>query len=228
MSSLISGDARSDISPGSLLPIRFFALRPGLIKGNLGATDNRIGLFLQGCKIGCRGCMSRFSWDPAGGEGATVGALLEKIREFPGPIGGATISGGEPTEQSGAVVAFMTGFRKLFPNSEVEIVVYSGRLWRYIRKHHPDIIDLADVVISGPYVHTLPHTALTGSSNQEVHLLSPLAKRLYKGWEAWPTDQIQIDASFDQAGRRAVRTFGITNTERLRRVAESVGMKSVS
>ena len=70
----------------------------------------RIGLWVQGCTIRCRGCVSQDTWprDPA--KAIAVRELLAWCRRVaPRGPDGVTISGGEPFEQPAALRALLTG-----------------------------------------------------------------------------------------------------------------------
>ena len=53
---------------------------------------------LQGCSVGCHWCDTKYSWDPADGHQATLGALVAEAAAF--PCRRAVITGGEPLESS--------------------------------------------------------------------------------------------------------------------------------
>jgi hypothetical protein len=79
-------------------------------------------------------------------------------------------------------------------------------------------------VVTGPYVRTRAATALAGSDNQEVILLTPLAERLYCGWQDWPRHALQVGwAKMDQ-----MITVGIPHTPRLAGAAQQAGVVEVS
>ncbi|MEV7139458.1 4Fe-4S cluster-binding domain-containing protein [Streptomyces tauricus] len=70
----------------------------------------RLGVWFQGCALACPGCMSRHTWDAAGGRATTVGELL-KSWEAALALGaaGLTVSGGEPLAQPAALAALLRG-----------------------------------------------------------------------------------------------------------------------
>src|SRR5882724_6942802 len=93
--------------PGSMrlsrvyFPVR--ALGPG----------TRLGIWVQGCTLGCPGCMSRDTWDVAGGRVVLVSevvALWRAAREQGAT--GVTVSGGEPAEQAGEVAELIRQIRR--------------------------------------------------------------------------------------------------------------------
>lgn len=103
---------------------------------------------------------------------------------------GLTISGGEPTDQITALSKFLVNFRQEFPNAE--LVLYTALLWSRLKHQYAGLLALCDVVIAGPYIQSLTSTAMSGSCNQTVELLTPHAKRLYAGWQDWPVHRVQV------------------------------------
>lgn len=68
----------------------------------LGAVDGpgiRFVIFTQGCKLKCKYCQNRDTWNPCAGTLYTVQEILDKILRYKNyilPSGGVTVSGGEP------------------------------------------------------------------------------------------------------------------------------------
>ena len=65
----------------------------------------RVGIWLQGCSIGCRECVSQDTWPSSIGE-TSVAALLPGVTaalRADATLTGVTISGGEPLEQAVAL-----------------------------------------------------------------------------------------------------------------------------
>lgn len=203
--------------------IRLAQLAFGLGPSVLGATGNRIGVWTQGCSLPkCAGCTSAHTWSAKAGRTIEVNTLLKIARAQPHPPTGLTISGGEPSDQAAAVEALIEGFREAFPSAEV--VLYTGLRWPVFVARHPVLAALPDVIISGPYVRTLAATVLAGSSNQEVRLLTPLAKRLYLDWDQWPKHRMQVG----HGGEKQVITIGIPQSNLMERAARQTGTPGIS
>lgn len=195
----------------------------GLGPGVLGASANRMGVWTQGCSLRkCPGCSSTHTWPSTGGKRVTVEALLRLAHAQASPPSGLTVSGGEPTDQVEAVTALITGFRETFTGTEV--VLYTGLNWPVLTRRFPDLSALLDVAVTGPFVRTREASPLAGSNNQEVHLLTPLAKRLYREWQEWPRHTLQIG----HAQAEELVTVGIPHTPRMARAARQVGAISVT
>ena len=195
----------------------------GLRRGVLGASDNRMGVWAQGCSLTkCPGCSSTHTWSPDAGKEVSVESLLRLARAQSRLPSGLTVSGGEPTDQVEGVMALVKGFREAFPDAEV--VLYTGLRWPVLEESFPALMLLFDVVIAGPYVRSLEAIPLAGSGNQEVKLLTPLAERLYCGWQDWPRHALQI--GHGKSGD--VITVGIPHTPRMARAAQQVGAVGVT
>lgn len=170
--------------------LRLNAAAHGLRRGVLGATDHRVMLTLQGCShTKCPGCTSSHTWDSNGGRLMPVNGLIRWMQSLP-RVDGITLTGGEPSDQAEALACLLLQFRSAFPSAEV--VLYSALLWPRLQQNHTPLINLCDVVIAGPYVASLPPTPLAGSSNQTLHLLTPLAEQLYADRESWPLHRVQV------------------------------------
>jgi anaerobic ribonucleoside-triphosphate reductase activating protein len=170
--------------------LRLNAAAHGLRGGVLGATDHRVMLTLQGCShTNCPGCTSPHTWDANGGRLFPIKGLIRWMKSLP-RIGGLTVTGGEPSDQADALAHLLREFRTRFPHGEV--VLYSALLWPKLQRNHAHLVGLCDVVVAGPYVSSLPPSPLAGSSNQTVHLLTPMAERLYADWKNWPLHRMQV------------------------------------
>ena len=190
----------------------------GLAAGVLGARPGRMGVWTQGCSLTkCPGCASRHTWDAEGGRDMAVTTLLRLAGSYRPTPTGLTLSGGEPTDQAPAVAALAIGFREAFPDAE--LVLYTGLSWRALMRRFPWLAEPFDVIVAGRYARTREATALTGSANQEVRLLTERARELYAGWESWPRHALQVGAG----GPGELITVGIPDTARLNRAADRVG-----
>lgn len=150
--------------------------------GNLG-YGRRAVIWVQGCTIACPGCISRHTWNRKGGEVMMVTELAELIQLSEmrsGPLDGVTITGGEPSEQAGAVrnlIRLLRGDSWL--GGARDVLLYSGREWTDLVRLGLTEPELFDAVIAGPYVNVLPRQTLAGSSNQRLVPLTPLGALRY-------------------------------------------------
>ena len=143
----------------------------------------RIGLWLQGCSIGCAGCISQDTWPRDAGRAIAVDALVAWCRDVSGDApDGVTISGGEPFEQPAGLAALLMalGAWRDEVNGDFDILCYSGLPLRRLQTEHATILDALDAVIPEPYVASLPLGKVwRGSTNQSLVPLSERGRRRY-------------------------------------------------
>lgn len=194
----------------------------GLDKFVLGATDQRMGVWVQGCNLACPGCSSVHTWSAKKGKQVSVDNLIKLAKMQKTKPAGLTLSGGEPAAQANEVLKFVRAFREAFPAAEV--ILYTGLAWVDFNKNHRLLADSLDVVIAGPYDHAFSATPLAGSSNQEVKILTELAEFLYHDWKNWPTHKQQLAAG----GFNSVVTVGIPDTHRMAKAVDRSGALKVT
>lgn len=138
----------------------------------------RVGIWLQGCRIRCKGCVSMDTWEPDPRRAMPVQALLEWCRNTTGnDLDGITISGGEPFDQPGALRALLQAFHAWRRQSglDFDLLCYSGYPMKTLQRKHKPLLALLDAVIPEPYADGLPlGKRWCGSANQP---LIPLTER---------------------------------------------------
>lgn len=144
----------------------------------------RIGLWFQGCSIGCKGCISRDTWTKDAGNHIEIDSVLEWCRTVSGSaLDGVTISGGEPFEQHEALHQLLIGLRAWTDGlpQPVDYLCYTGLQHRAVERRYPYILQHLDLVITGSYLQELPPASLRGSSNQKLLMLTELGRERYGG-----------------------------------------------
>jgi len=133
----------------------------------------RAVLWVQGCQLACPGCLVPNSWSRRGGERHTVSDLVDWVLAIE-DIEGLTLSGGEPTEQTSALVELITRLRE---HRDLGVVCYTGHYLEELGADHP-LLRHVDLLIDGPYRKELHADLLwRGSSNQRLHWLTPRYRR---------------------------------------------------
>ena len=132
----------------------------------------RAVLWVQGCSLGCPGCFNPDTHAFGGGERVPVHDLFQRLVALSTSIEGLTISGGEPLQQRGALLAFLRRVRRETPLS---VVLFTGYTWEEVQRM-PDaetLLSCVDVLIAGRY-DASQHLArdLRGSANKTVHMLT--------------------------------------------------------
>lgn len=176
----------------------------------------RAGIWMQGCTIGCAGCVSRDTWDPAAGTAVEVTAVLDWLAAIDGPVQGVTISGGEPFQQPDALAELLAGIdhwrrdrgddtddtddtEEAEEAEGADVLVYSGYPWSRLRRtpRLRALLGHCDAVIAGPYVRRRnTGTPLRGSDNQRIVALTPLGLRRYGPSAASHTEaRMQVEVS---------------------------------
>ena len=138
------------------------ALGPGL----------RYVIWTQGCPFSCPGCISPEGHSVGGGHVVSIQELADDIVANK-TIGGLTVSGGEPFLQSEALLQLLRLLKARRP--DLNVIIFTG--FTIEQLNWPDaqqILRLTDVLIDGPYVDEQNDgKGLRGSSNQQVHCLTP-------------------------------------------------------
>lgn len=130
-------------------------------------------IWVQGCDIGCRDCMSAHTWGRAAGALARVSDVADWA-EATGRRN-LTISGGEPMDQARALTELVTELRL---RDSWTVTCYSGYSREDLDDDRPpgsrSFLDHLDILIDGPYREEEHRSLLwRGSANQRVHLRSP-------------------------------------------------------
>jgi anaerobic ribonucleoside-triphosphate reductase activating protein len=157
----------------------------------------RIALWLQGCTIRCKGCVSQDTWARDRGKTIAVAALVDWCRRTaPDGPDGVTISGGEPFEQASGLRALLRGLVawRQSAHLDFDILCYSGYPLTRLRQKHAAIVDLLDAIIPEPFVEGMPLThRWRGSANQPLVPLSERGRQRYAS---------SIDAAVDLDSKR--------------------------
>lgn len=189
----------------------------------------RAGIWVQGCTIGCAGCASTDTWDPAGGEAVEPAALVSWLDGLPEPLDGVTVSGGEPFQQPealGTLLAAVSDWRGTRP---LDVLVFSGYAWPRLagRPEYAAALAHCDTVVAGPYVERRnTGVALRGSDNQEIVTRTALGVARYRDADTTPAPAMQVLLSGGD-----VRLIGIPrggDLERLRAGLTARGVRAES
>lgn len=140
----------------------------------LGPGD-RIGIWVCGCRRGCRGCSNPELWNRRDEYEISVedaASLIKRIAAH-GPVDGFTVSGGEPMDQA----AELAGLLGEIASVSDDIFIYTGYRIEELRAREDPatdrVLELAAVLADGPYVEELNDgTVLRGSSNQRLIVLN--------------------------------------------------------
>lgn len=147
---------------------------------------NRVCLWMQGCSKKCDGCISPDLQNPCGinVNESRLAELLAQVAQN-NQCTGLTISGGDPFEQTVALLKLL----KLVRNQFDDILVYTGFRLDDIANGETGeegikCLEYIDVLIDGRYIKTLnsPKCVLRGSSNQTIVYLNNNKRTLYEAY----------------------------------------------
>jgi anaerobic ribonucleoside-triphosphate reductase activating protein len=138
---------------------------------------NRIGIWFQGCSIGCPGCVSRDTWAKNTGRELTISKVVEICKPWLATCDGITFTGGEPLDQLENLIGLCRLLRQYHDGDHLLFTGYETA--EVISK---PIFDpgMVDILITGPFQPQAGHSKiLRGSDNQEILLLSQRAHERY-------------------------------------------------
>lgn len=131
----------------------------------------RLAIFTQGCYHNCEGCHNKHTQDPYGGYWVTAGEIIDRVTHNP-LCGGITLTGGEPVEQSEALIPVAQAVRDMKKN----VWMYTGYTWEQLfikmrSDHHiEELLHLVDVLVDGKFEISMRNLDLMyrGSVNQRL------------------------------------------------------------
>jgi anaerobic ribonucleoside-triphosphate reductase activating protein len=165
----------------------------------------RLGIWVQGCPLACRGCMARDTWTPAAGTAVPVADLAELCRRAAGSgADGITVSGGEPLAQPEALACLLTEIdtiRAELGRREFDILVYTGYEPAEFTPEQRRAVAVADVLITGRFDITAPTGLIwRGSANQEMVPRTLLGRERYADMVGRVPARAPIQASVTDDG----------------------------
>lgn len=179
----------------------------------------RLGIWFQGCSIGCAGCVSHDTWDPTGGVSVSVAEVADYLRSKIETLSltGVTISGGEPFEQPEALLELLVALRKASGESDLDILCYSGLPLKRLRRQYQGHLQQIDALIPEPFVgNRAENVHWRGSANQPMVLLSDLARQKYSVAQQG-SNAMQVVVSEQQ-----VWLIGVPHSDDMERLARLV------
>lgn len=154
----------------------------------------RVGIWLCGCRRGCRGCSNPELWEQRPEYEVTVDDIIDLVSRIDETheIDGFTISGGEPMDQSEELSQLLL---RLSEYSK-DILAYTGyRIDELKDRRDPDTdvaLSQIAVLIDGEYRESEnTDVLLRGSANQRIHILIPEMAEIYENYLSSAHNQIQ-------------------------------------
>jgi anaerobic ribonucleoside-triphosphate reductase activating protein len=144
----------------------FFNLMGETYPTTVNGPGSRYLIHLQGCNLGCKGCINPESWSFKLNKRVNVKQLAEKIINIKPE--GLSISGGEPFIQSLALLKFLEYINDA--NLPKGVLIFSGYTEEELKliPEYESILVLCDVIISGRYEESKRvYDSMLSSSNQK-------------------------------------------------------------
>ena len=149
----------------------------GLILNDIAAASGLcVSFFTQGCPHRCKGCHNPETWNFDGGKEFTSGTLDEIIKGLTaqGIQRNLCIMGGEPLCEENAFLTDLVIREVKRKVPEAKIYVWTGYIYEDLihqsQPHVRNVLELADVLIDGPYIEAERDVTLNlrGSRNQRI------------------------------------------------------------
>ncbi len=155
------------MKPLSNSVLRLYHLQPSI--HTLGPGE-RFGIWVQGCGLGCKGCLVPQSHDRNGGFLLRLGNLCSKVLDS--SCEGVSISGGEPLDQHEALLAFLKILE--FDAPELSVMLYSGYTLKQLKDMNSvELLKFVDILVDGGFEQDKAVAdPWRGSSNQGIHFLT--------------------------------------------------------
>jgi anaerobic ribonucleoside-triphosphate reductase activating protein len=160
---------------------------------NLG-PGRRVGFWVQGCDLGCKGCVNQTLWSNNGGRSMEVVDVFNWLLTLDVKLNGITLSGGEPFQQYESMIAFLHLVKE---KTNLDVYCFTGYYLRELEVLFPDKLfyRYMDFLVDGRYVAERHEDMnVKGSANQTLYQIeSGVAVAL----EALPSQRWSVQVSRD-------------------------------
>lgn len=129
----------------------------------------RVSLFVSGCRLHCKNCFNKDSWDFSAGKLFDADIKMKILCALDHSyISGFSLLGGDPfePEHEKQLVSLLRVIKSTYPDKE--IWVWTGRKLDQVKQS--PLIQYIDYLVDGAFIEHLkdPHLLYRGSSNQKV------------------------------------------------------------
>ena len=190
----------------------------------------RIGIWVQGCSIRCKNCVSMDTWEPDAKRAMRIADIIAWCKKMAEQgCDGITISGGEPFDQPQglrALLAELHAWRRQ-GRADFDILCYSGYPLRTLEAKHGALLKMLDAVIPEPYIENAPPMAIwCGSANQRIVPLSERGKVAYSDFVDRPVAEYgkQMQVSVEGGRVWMIGIPGRGDMEKLETLCQSRGV----
>ena len=181
----------------------------------------RVVLWVAGCPLRCKACISPELQDPAAGRDIPLRRLADRLLALPIPLDGLTLTGGEPFEQAPALAAL---WRILVRKRTAwNLLAFSGHPLEQLRQR-PEaeaLLQHLDLLIDGPYLPDCPvDQPLIASQNQRAHALSTIGRGML---DQLGSDTTRANLGLSQQGDGCL--IGILDPQQRQRLHRGLGVE---
>lgn len=154
---------------------------------NLG-PGKRVGIWVQGCSLHCRGCVSKSLWPKEKGKDIEILKLAYAISKVKHSYDGITITGGEPFDQYESLMTFCALVKR---TTNLNLYCFSGYMLTELVEKHPDrlFMKYLDFLMDGRYKQdNHDNKNVRGSTNQKLYQFvdgQPVALNTLFSSKAW-------------------------------------------
>ena len=143
-----------------------------------------MGLWLQGCKRRCKGCIAPETWDFLPEREVTIDYVVDRLKTYLPKADGLTVSGGEPFDQP---VALLELLRRVKTLGVEDVLIYSGYKVLEIQERHTEFFSESEKLIAALVDGSFEEENTTdstwrGSGNQTLSILKREFAARYDEW----------------------------------------------
>lgn len=150
----------------------------------------RLGLWLQGCSIHCKGCIAPENQPFDTSFSHPLDKLMEDWEPVLNEKPGVTISGGEPLDQADALMELLD---LLKCRGVMDILIYSGYLKEKVLTLCPELPDRVAALVDGPFVEgAVTSSPWKGSENQTLTVFLDEYREAYEAWSMSAERRMQL------------------------------------
>ena len=148
---------------------------------NLG-EGKRIGIWVQGCSLHCKGCVNQTLWKKEGGASIEVLDIFNWLLQIQNDYDGITISGGEPFQQYHQLITFL---HLIKTKTSLSVHCFSGYYLNELCELYPDklFLNYIDTLVDGRYLEEHHDDRNNkGSSNQKIYFIKNGVPVIFEGF----------------------------------------------
>lgn len=160
----------------------------------------RIGIWMCGCKHGCKGCSNPELWEFDDKYEISVNNIFKIIYSLSMKyqIDGFTITGGDPFEQVDKLSELIERLKAI----SSDILIYTGYTLEELKGKNKlsitNVLGNIAVLIDGRYIEERNNNViLRGSDNQKVHILNSAYQKRYEKYLSMQANKIQNFKTID-------------------------------